>query len=183
MATEITPMTAAAFALIGRDEWRYELVRGELIRLSPAGLPHGKIASRLNRWLGQFIEDHGLGETFIGEASFLLSTSPDTVRCPDFSFVSQTRLQALGPLERIFPGAPDLAAEILSPNDRYPQVREKIVEYFSAGARIVMILDPRQESIAIHRSPTEQQVLSKPDTLTIPDMFPGWSVPVAKFFQ
>ena len=114
MALEtVTTMTADELLAMPSDGYRYELIRGELRQMSPAGSQHGKIAARIGRRLGQFVEENSLGETYAAETGFIIDTAPDTVRAPDASFVSQKRVEAVGETEKIFPGPPDLAIEVI----------------------------------------------------------------------
>src|SRR4051812_26305530 len=105
---------------------RYELVAGELRVMSPSGWRHGQIVSNLHSLLGPHIRAKRLGLSFGAETGFRLARDPDTVRAPDFAFISNERLPSKAPTEAFWPGAPDLAVEVLSPSDRTGEVDEKI---------------------------------------------------------
>src|SRR5690606_26347822 len=104
------------------DGRRYDLVAGELEVMSPAKPRHGRIVGRLTGPLEAHVRSHHLGEVFGAETGFLLAREPDTVRGPDVAFVRRERVQAVGDTDDWWPGAPDLAAEVLSPNDSYSTV-------------------------------------------------------------
>src|SRR5436190_21038580 len=91
-----------------RDLGRCELVRGELIMMSPAGAFHGDVANTLAFMLTGHVKKHNLGKVFAAETGFILSRNPDTVRAPDVAFVRSDRVRAI-PKEGFFQGAPDLA--------------------------------------------------------------------------
>ena len=182
MATHAKLMTAEELAQLPDDGWRYELVRGVLHRMAPAGDEHGAVAMRLGWRLAQYVETNELGVVYAAETGFRLGSNPDTVRAADASFVRQEQIAAvgLGPGFRI--GAPDLAVEVVSPGDRTDEVKEKVHEWLDAGTRMVIIIEPRKQLVTVYRSPTENVVLTINDELTGGDVVPGWAMPVSALF-
>jgi Uma2 family endonuclease len=77
-----------------RDGRRYELVAGEIRRMSPAGSVHGAVAMKLGVLLAQHVIAQRLGRAFAAETGFVLARNPDTVRAPDAAFVRRERLAA-----------------------------------------------------------------------------------------
>ena len=179
-ATTTRLMTADELLAMPDGDCRYELVRGELITMTPVGGVHGSVGSRFDRRLGVFVETHDLGEVMI-ETGFILATDPDTVRAPDVSFVRKDRLSD-GPAAGFFPFAPDLAVEVVSPNDRYTEVAEKTAEYLAAGTRLVVVVDPRTRTITKHPAQGETTRLGEGDTLTLDDVVPGFECAAADLF-
>ena len=112
---------------------------------------HGEVVSALHCRLALHIGKHKLGKTFGAETGFLLSRNPDTVRAPDFAFLANASLPASDPVETFWPGAPDLAVEVLSPDDRTGEVNEKIRAWLTAGTKEVWIVDPQLQSVTIHQ--------------------------------
>ena len=104
---------------------------------------------------------------------------PDTVRSPDASFISRERLDEIGETDGYWPGAPDLAVEVISPNDRYTDVEAKVSEWLEAGTRMVIVVNPRRRSVRVHRSPTEIDDLVEGDAIEGGDVVPGWSMPIS----
>src|SRR4051794_11150479 len=104
------------------DGWRYELVRGELRKTPLAGYEHGRIGGTVTGGLGYYIVQHKLGVVYSAGTGFLLARNPDTVRAPDMAFVTQERANAPTSKEGFWPGAPDLAVEVISPGDSYAEV-------------------------------------------------------------
>jgi len=81
-----------------------------------------------------------------------------------------------------WPGAPDLAIEVISPNDLYTEVEDKAAMWLAHGTRMVVVLNPRQRSVTVYRSLTEVRRLTIEDTLDGEDVVPGWRVPVRELF-
>jgi Uma2 family endonuclease len=124
MSTATRTTTADELFMMPHDGFRYELVKGELIKVSPTGGKHGILTLRLGAALIQHIEANNLGEAFGAETGFILSRNPDTVRAPDVAFVSRERIPPGDFPEKFWPGAPDLAVEVLSPSDTLYEVEE-----------------------------------------------------------
>ena len=183
MATTTQLMTADDLFDLPDDGFRYELIKGELKKMSPAGQTHGKYSSRINISLGGHVMMNRLGETYIADTGFVLESDPDHVRAPDAAFISNERLDEIGETDRFVQGAPDVAIEVISPSDRYTEVEEKVGDWLSAGCRAVIVVNPRRKSVNVHRSPTEVVTLTESDTLQIDDVVPGWRMPVRNIFE
>ena len=158
-----------------------ELVRGELIKMSPAGYDHGVITMRLARRIALFAEKHNMGDVPSAETGYILERDPDTVREADVSFVRADRVPKK-PNPGFFDGAPDLAVEVLSPTDRASEVAEKIEQWLSAGCQLVWVVDPKRQTVTVHRDPRHAVVLHADDILSGEDVLPGFEVKVADIF-
>jgi Uma2 family endonuclease len=170
-------MTADELLRLPDDGFMYELVRGELKKMSPAGWKHGSIGNRIAIPLGGYVRQHRLGEVPNSDTGYILAQNPDTVRQPDASFV---RAERIVNTDHFFPGAPDLAVEIMSPNDTYAEVTAKKDDYLRTGTQAVVIVDPRRKTIEIHR-PTG--VTKAEDVLAVDDVVPGWQLPLSEIFD
>jgi Uma2 family endonuclease len=180
MAT-IAEITTAEQLLQATNLGTCELVRGELVMVSPAGYAHGTYATRIAKALAVFADAARLGDVLSAEPGFLIARDPDTVRVPDVAFVCAERV----PRERprgFFEGAPDLAVEVLSPNDRASEVNAKVWEWLGAGCRMVWVVDPDTQSVSVYRSRTDIVFLDMSDTLRGGDVLPGFSLPVSGMF-
>jgi Uma2 family endonuclease len=163
---------------------RCELVEGEIRMMSPAGWKHGEIVSILHSRLAPYIEKQKLGKSFGAETGFLLSRDPDTVRAPDFAFIANRSLPPEAPEEAFWPGAPDLAVEVLSPDDRTGYVNEKIRTWLRAGTMEVWVVDPQLQSVTIHRSATDISMHPSGDAIQGNEqLLPGFHCPVAELFS
>jgi Uma2 family endonuclease len=180
--TSTALMTADELMELPDDGFRYELVNGELEKMPPPGLPHGRIALRLCVYVGQFILDHGLGEAVATDTGFKLTSNPDTVLAPDFAFITNERFRDGSETEGYWPGPPDLAVEVLSPNDRPGKVNKKISRWLSFGTRQVWIVDPKHSTITVYRSLADTAVFSGSDFLEAQDLLPGFRISLDKIF-
>jgi len=177
-----TLMTVEEFARLPDGNVRCELVRGEVIEMTPSAAESGRIGSRIAIRLGAFVEAHELGITYIPDAGFLLARDPDTVRVPDVAFVTKQRAGLHPPVEGCFPGAPDLAVEVVSPTDKMTDILEKVEEYLAAGTQIVWVVVPKRPEVYIYRSTGGPEVVGADGTLTGEPILPGFSVAVAEVF-
>ena len=182
MSTTTQLITADDLLTMPDDGSRYELVEGELRKMPPAGNIHGNRAMRLGWRLAQYVETNGLGVVFAAETGFKLRSNPDTVRAPDVSFISKKRVEEAGEFEGFWPGAPDLAVEVVSPGDAYTDVAEKVEEYLRAGVQAVWVVDPRRRTITVYLSLSDITILGEPDTLDGGRIIPGFRCKVAEIF-
>lgn len=174
-------MTAEELLAMPDDGFRYELVRGELVKMSPAGRVHGKRGNRVNVSLSLYVYENNLGETYLADTGFHLETDPDHVLAPDVAFVSREREEATLEADGFFPGPPDLAVEVISPSDRLAEVADKVAEWLAAGTRMVVVVNPRNRTVQAHTSDGVTE-LTEQDTLNGGDVVPGWRLPVADIF-
>ena len=161
---------------------RRELVAGELREMAPAGDYHGRVTMQFSGPLSVFVDEHDLGAVYAAETGFLLAENPDTVRGPDVAFVTRERVAARGKMRGYFPGAPDLVVEVVSPGDAYGEVEAKVEEWLSAGSRMVVVANPRNETLKVHRSLTAVTRLTVSDTFDGADVVPGFRIAVRRIF-
>ena len=183
MVTTTRPVTAEELLRMPDDGFRYELVRGELRKMPPAGQTHGEYAMSIAASLASYVKAQGLGKVYAAETGFLLESNPDHVRAPDAAFVSNDRLKQMGESTGFARGAPDLAVEIISPSDRYTEVDEKVADWLEAGTLAVVIVNPRNRTVKVHRSRTDISVLEESDTLDVSEIVPGWRMPIRDIFE
>lgn len=175
-------VTAEELLRMPDDGFRYELVRGELRQMTPAGNVHGRVAMRIAWPLARHVEENQLGAVYAAETGFRIRRDPDTVRAPDVASVSQERLEAVGEVEGYWPGAPDLAVEVISPGDSHVEVEEKVFDWLEAGTKMVLTINPRKRSITVYRSLADITVLTEKDILDGADVAPGFRLAVREVF-
>jgi Uma2 family endonuclease len=158
----------------------YELVRGELFEVAPPTIRHGEIQMRFGRKLDEWSENSNAGRVFV-ESGFRLERNPDTVRGPDISFVARGRLTR-EQTRRGYPDiAPNVAVEIRSPNDSWAYLGQKAKEYFAAGTRLVIFVEPDQ-FVELLRPNGERNRLGLDDVIEADDVLPGFRCRVRDLF-
>jgi Uma2 family endonuclease len=163
-----------------KDGNKHEVVDGEL-RVSPAGSLQEFVVARLIARLLVFVEPRELGYVFASNMLYVLPSG--NKRCPDVSFVAKGRF-AGGRLPRgFFEGSPDLAIEVLSPDDHAREVLDKVGEYLGAGVRLVWVIDPERRRAAVHRSLTEVREIPGDGALAGEDVLPGFVCPLVEFLE
>jgi Uma2 family endonuclease len=161
---------------------RYELIEGQLRVMCAAGVEHGRVASTAGYLLGSHVHAAGSGVTLSVGTGFILSRDPDTVRAPDAAFVSKARVDAVGITPGFWPdGAPDLAIEVVSPEDSHQYLRAKALSWLATGAVAVLVLDPASCVATVYRDGQDASVFTAGE-LDLSDAVPGWRVAVADFF-
>jgi len=135
MTTTRQHMTAEDLLRMPDDGFRYELVKGVLKKMAPAGHLHGRITVNITTPLDQHVRAHNLGAVYAAETGFKLASDPDVVRAPEVAFIRRERVEEVGNVEAYRPGAPDLAVEVTSPSDTYTDVQEKVFARLEAGTR------------------------------------------------
>ena len=182
MATQLHTTTANELLAMPKDGIRRELVAGEIREMTPAGHRHGRTAMRLSTPLHQHVAANGLGEVYAAETGFRLATDPDTVRAPDVAFVRRERVEEAEDTESYFPGAPDLAIEVISPTDRYSDVVAKVGDYLDAGTLLVVLVDPQNLTVSVFHPGGLREDLTAYDAIDGGDVVPGWTLPVRDVF-
>ena len=150
--------------------------------MSPAGSRHGIIAMRIGGWLMQFIYDNDFGEVAAAETGFRIESNPDTVRAPDVAFISKDRVPLISETG-FFPGAPDLAVAVLSPDDSASDVLQKVQDWLSHGAEQVWVADPKHRTISVYRASEAVMVFGEDEMLRAGGCVEGFEVRVADVFR
>ncbi len=183
MAVSTRLLTAEELEKIPQSDAHVELVKGEIVTMTPAGYTHGKIALFIGAALLAFVRQNRLGEVYGAETGFILSRNPDTVRAPDAAFVSNERVARQKRREGFFEGAPDLAVEVVSPDDTDEEVEAKVLDYLQGGTRMVWVVRPRTRTITTYRSRTDIQLLTEDEILEGSKSLPGFSIRVREIFE
>ncbi len=176
-------ITADSLFRINVGDQRYELVRGELREMSPAGFEQGVIINRLSSLLTDVVNRTSLGLVLGAETGFVLACNPDTVRGPDVSFVSRSRIERIGIPASYFPEAPDLAVEVVSPNDTVSEIEAKAADWLNGGTRLLWIVSPRSRTVTVYQSLHQIVVLTEDDRLDGGVVVPGFGCRVGDLFQ
>ncbi len=182
VAVAASPMTAEEFVARHGHESGVELVDGYLWRLPMPGGRHGEVCGNAYDVLRDHVKSRKLGRVLINDT--FVRTGPKGYRGADVLFISYDKLPAdqptpSGPLEVM----PELVVEVKSPTDRRGEIRLKVAEYEMAGVDVVVVLDPDLAVATVYRGEELPQRFHNGDEFTLPDVLPGFAVPVARFFE
>jgi Uma2 family endonuclease len=180
MTTASQLVTAEELLAMPNDQ-PCELIAGEVVMMTPAGHEHGTIAVTISTLLRSHAAKNRLGFVSSAEAGFVISRDPDTVRAADVAFVRRDRLPAVR--KGYFPGAPDLAVEVISPTDRLADVDSKTQAWLDAGTVMVWVVWPDTRSVIVHRPGLPPRILHEHDAITGEEVLPGFQCAVAEFFD
>lgn len=156
---------------------RFEIVDGEVLELTPTGADHGQVEGNAYT----ILRAARRGKVYVGEVGVVVQQQPLTVRGADVAFLHTDQLPVHLSPEGYLLTAPALVVEVLSPNDRASEVQRKVQEYHTAGVLVVLLVDPQNLCATVAR-PDSLLLLKQADLLELPDLLPGWSVPVSEFF-
>jgi len=173
--------TAEALWQLPDNGMRRELINGEVVETMPPGGIHGAIAVMLAMLLRLWVREQGHG--YVGvESGYILARDPDVVRGPDVSYVRGKRIPSTGVPEGFWNLAPDLAVEVVSPSETADEVREKVRDLLAAGTPLVWTIYPRTREVIAHTPDGLARTYTQTDTLTFPDVLPGFSCTVSELF-
>jgi Uma2 family endonuclease len=158
----------------------YELVEGVVVAVAPAGGTHGATIGRPTTQLGTFVHLHELGEVFGAETGFQLG--PKIMRGADAAFVRQEKLEQVEEPDKYIPFAPDLAVEVVSPNDTANEVQTKVKEYLAAGTLLVWVMYPETKQVVVHQPGGAAKTSEVNDTLDGGQVLPGLKIAVSDLF-
>jgi Uma2 family endonuclease len=162
---------------------RFELVRGELIEMPGAGVLHSVIAALIYRLIFAHAEERNLGMAFPDGLGYVLRHHPDIVRIPGASFVASGRIPEGDLPKGFWDLAPDLAVEVVSPNDMADDVHDKVHEYLEMGTRLVWVVWPKTHTVSVHTVDETSRELDSGDELDGGDVLPDLRVRVADLFD
>ncbi|MDX1522368.1 MAG: Uma2 family endonuclease [Anaerolineae bacterium] len=175
-------ITAEALWSLGDAGKHFELVKGELIQMTPPGGTHGQVAVEIAALLRNFVKPNNLGKLMV-ETGYRLAADPDTVRSPDVSFLSAQNVPSDGIPEGYITGPPDLAIEIVSPGDTATEIQDKVQDYLQSGTKLVWIIYPQQQVVVVHYPDGTAKTLSQSETLSGEDVVPGFTCSVKEIFS
>lgn len=161
---------------------RYELIDGRL-KEKLMGAESDEIGGLLLTQFNIFIRPKKLGRAYASQTGFqCFPGKPKLVRMPDTSFVSAGRLPNDRSPEGYIKVAPDIAVEVISPNEMYEEVEEKVAEYRSAGVKLIWIISPKSKTVMIRRLDGTCAEVNETGTLSGENVLPGFTCTVAELF-
>lgn len=176
------PMTPADLLALPDDGRVFELVNGEFVEKN-VGVLSGRVEGIVFRRIDDFCEAHQAGQTFTGTTGIrCFPDDPSKVRKPDAFFIRADRFRDSYWQDGFLTIAPDLAAEVISPDDLATEIGEKVEEYLAAGVLLVWVIDPEVKTVVIHRNDGSVTKLHLNDELPGENVLPGFSCKVRDLF-
>jgi Uma2 family endonuclease len=179
-------LTAADLAVLPSElpsgPVRWELDNGRLVVMAPPGYIHGHCENKIAAELMMQGEKRGHGRAASGEVAIVLWQNPDRVVGADAAFIASASLPLRLSPEGYLVTIPELVVEVRSKNDTQPEVDHKVNDYLQAGVRVVWVADPDKQTITAYRSGQPAQVITAAESLAVPDVIPGFAMPVKDAF-
>lgn len=176
--------TEAELQALPEDGYLHEVVNGELVMSPKNDFFHGQICTRLLFALEGFNREHRLGAVLDSSTGFWMENR--NCRAPDISFITKERLNRSGfkpSTRKFFPGAPDLAVEILSPNNTRAEIDARLKDFFASGTQIAWIIAPDAELVEVCHAPDRRQLLGAGASLDGEHLLSGFRYPIADLFK
>jgi Uma2 family endonuclease len=175
-------MTADEFLRLHGDESGIELDRGRVVHLPGTGGQRGYVCGEVVGTFGTFVKANRLGRAACGHV--FVRTGPASCRGADFVFVSYDTMPADRPTPKEELNPPfELVVEVRRPEWTVLQTMSRAVEYTAAGVRAVVVVDHIIQSIGVFRDDELPYRFEMGDEFTLPDILPGFAVPVKAFFE
>ena len=172
-------MTVEEFEKLPDDCNLHELDEGELIVMPPPRPRHGMVQRAVAVALDRAVRKAGAGMV-LTECGFRLA--PDVVQAPDVAFIREERRPEIA-WDRYCEFGPDLAVEILSPEDNAARLQRKISRYLAAGTAIVWVLDPDSVTVTAYQRHGAFRTSTADDWIEVPGLLPGFSIQVRALFE
>lgn len=160
----------------------YELIEGELNRVSPTSAESSIVTSRLSRFIDQYVANHKLGWAMSAECGFVFRRDPDTVVAPDISYVRKGRMPAGFNFQSYIPVTPDFVVEVVSPSNTATEINRKLTLYQNAGVPLIWIVYPVQRLVTVHQPGHAPATVREGEVLGGSDVFTGLRIPLAEVF-
>lgn len=175
-------VTDEEFMFLPEEGGHYELINGEVVDIGNSGMENGNISAYLCGLIELYARRQKLGVTCDSSTAFSLKSG--NKRSPDVSFVIKERLQGIKRLPKgYFQGAPDLVVEVISPNNTFEELHQKIVEYFDNGCRLLWVINPDEKTVLVYHKPEPDKLLKVTDNLDGEDILPGFTLSVSELFM
>jgi Uma2 family endonuclease len=158
----------------------FELVEGRVVEVSPSGFEASEIAWIIGGELRIWLKANPIGHATTADGGYQLG--PKTVRAPDIAYISNTKYEMLADKTKYASVVPDLAIEVISPNDNPIEVQEKIALYLKSGVLLVWVFYPKVRQVVVHHPDGTSRTLNIGDILDGEDVLPGFRIAVADLF-
>lgn len=182
-AARLEGMTFENAAQLDPDQTPGELDAGRWVPVTKSTWRHGEIAGNVYFFLRLYARKHAGWSVSVGDPGTKLGHAPDILRGPDVAIVRAGRRPQGRGAEGWLEGAPDVAVEVIGDSQSASELAAKALEYLTAGAKMVWVLDPEPQRVMVYTPPNQIRVLRRDDTLDGGDVLPGFSCKVAELFE
>lgn len=166
------------------DDKRFELINGVIYELPPSSPANTIVAGLFVHKFNLYLEQHDLGYVTGADGGFIIS-GQENVFMPDAAFISYARVPEFP--KKLFPAAPDIAVEVISPSETPRKIRNKVNAYLRGGTRLVWVVYPEDKAIDVYQlapdGGTHIREFTIEDTLDGGDVLPGFTLPVREIFK
>lgn len=176
-------LSAEDFELVAQVMGSCELVRGEIVPMSPGGIRHSQVTQNAARLVDSHCRPLKIGRVLTGEAGVIVARRPDTVRGADVAFISYQRLPKGPPEYGFLKQPPELVIEVLSKDTSWEKMEEKVADYHAMGVDLVWVLDPHTVTLRAYPRGGLPLLLRDTDTVSADPHVPGFTVSVGAFFE
>jgi len=178
-STPITPEQLLAMP----DSKGLEIVAGKLVE-NKVGATSCQLAMDIVEILVTYLRTNRIGRIFGPDTSFRCFPHDVTmVRKPDVAFLSYARWPASRIFDSYIEVPPELAIEVLSPNDVIKEVNDKVGDYLQAGVALVWVVNEFRRYVEVHSSNAPPRIVSGNDELTCEEILPGFRCRVSEIFE
>lgn len=178
-----TQTTAEDLLERGHEFGPCELVEGEITPMEPGGFEHSETSVNVTTLLQNWARASRLGRVLGNEAGVITRRGPDTVRGAEAVYISYSRVPRGQRPTGFIDVAPELIVEVMGKGQTWAVMVTKAGEYLRLGADRVWIVDPARRRVCVFRADQEPQMYQESDSLTDPDVLPGFSCRVAELFE
>ena len=160
-----------------------ELIDGRIVPMSPTNPDHGRIEVNIAAALRGVAGVQNLGIVMTGEVGIFTRWNPDRVRGADVVFITHAQYERRTKTRGFLDVAPELVVEILSPENRHVDMRQKVQEYLAIGVRLVLVVDPDDRAITAHGPDGTAARYVAGEVVPCDDVLPGFSLAVAAVLE
>lgn len=176
-------LTIEEYVRLPDDGRKTELVRGRIVELAITYPSIGYVCSQIGYLISTFVNNKKLGRMIGNGSGIITERDPDTLRGADVCYYSYARLPGPLPRSGYLAVMPDLVFEVRSPSDRRSKVLGKVTEYLTAGVIAVCVINPETGTAIVYRDNQDPEPFAADAELTLPDVLPGFRVPLRQFFE
>lgn len=176
-------ITIEDFERMGSDADDFELVDGVLRERGIMGGLHGEVGGEAYGRLYLYLAQHQIGRLYLSDTGFIIDRERGSILRPDIAFVRNERLPPRDNRIGYMPIAPDLVVEVISPNDRFVEVAEKVARYQRAGVPLIWIVQPSPPAVIVYAAGQEPHTIGDDGVLDGGEILPGFRLPVQDIFR